>query len=75
MPQYIAEGYFSFVAPNYTDTTSLDQKITADLHRNHHYHIIQVVPYGIEISPIGLGTYVTWQDQASTKKLGYRPNH
>jgi Dolichyl-phosphate-mannose-protein mannosyltransferase len=73
--QYIAEGYFSFVALNYTDTTSLDQQITADLHRNHHYHIIQVVPYGIEIPPIGLGTYVIWQYQASTKQTGYTPNH
>jgi len=73
--QYIAEGYFSFVALNYTDTTSLDEQITADLHRNHHYHIIQVVPYGIEIPPIGLGTYVIWQYQASTKQTGYTPEH
>ena len=73
--QYIAEGYFSFVALNYTDTTSLDGQITADLHRNHHYHIIQVVPYGIEIPPIGLGTYVIWQYQASTKQAGYTPDH
>ncbi len=73
--QYIAEGYFSLIALNYTDTTSLDTQITADLHRNHHYHIIQVVPYGIEIPPIGLGTYVIWQYQASTKQSGYTPDH
>ena len=73
--QYIAEGYFSFVALNYTDPASLDEQITADLHRNHHYHIIQVVPYGIEIPPIGLGTYVIWQYQASTKQTGYTPEH
>jgi len=60
---YIAAGYFSLVALNYTDTTALDRDITADLRRNHHYHIIQVVPYGIEIPPIGLGTYVIWQYQ------------
>ncbi len=63
---YIAEGYFSLVALNYTDTTGLDRQITADLRRNHHYHIIQVVPYGTEIPPIGLGTYVIWQYQATT---------
>jgi hypothetical protein len=73
--QYIAEGYFSLIALNYADTTSLDGQITADLRRNHHYHIIQVVPYGIEIPPIGLGTYVIWQYQASTRQAGYTPDH
>jgi len=73
--KYIAEGYFSLVALNYTDTTGLDGQITADLRRNHHYHIIQVVPYGIEIPPIGLGTYVIWQYQASTRQAGYTPDH
>ena len=65
---YIAEGYFSLVALNYTDTTGLDRQITADLRRNHHYHIIQVVPYGTEIPPIGLGTYVIWQYQATASQ-------
>jgi dolichyl-phosphate-mannose-protein mannosyltransferase len=73
--QYIAEGYFSFIALNYTDTTGLDGQITADLRRNHHYHIIQVVPYGTEIPPIGLGTYVIWQYQATTRQAGYTPDH
>jgi hypothetical protein len=59
--RYIASGYFSLVALNFTDTTSLDRDITSDLRRNHHYHIIQVVPYGIEIPPIGQGTYIIWQ--------------
>jgi len=68
--EYIAEGYFSLIALNYTDTTSLDRQITADLHRNHHYHIIQVVPYGTEIPPIGLGTYVIWQYQATARQAG-----
>ena len=73
--RYIAEGYFSLVALNYTDTTGLDRQITADLRRNHHYHIIQVVPYGIEIPPIGLGTYVIWQYQATTRQATYTPDH
>jgi hypothetical protein len=60
---YIAEGYFSLVALNFTDTTSLDRRITADLRRNHHYRIIDVVPYGTEVVPYGLGTYVIWQYQ------------
>jgi len=59
--RYIRAGYFSLVALNYTDTTTLDLQITADLKRNPHYRQIQVVPYGIEIPPIGKGTYVIWQ--------------
>ncbi len=59
--RYIAQGYFSFVALNFADTTALDHRIAADLRRNHHYHIIQVIPYGIEVAPIGFGTYVIWQ--------------
>jgi 4-amino-4-deoxy-L-arabinose transferase-like glycosyltransferase len=58
---YIAEGYFSLVALNYQDTTALDHSITTALRRNHHYHIVQVVPYGVEIPPLGQGTYVIWQ--------------
>ena len=58
---YIAEGYFSLIALNFIDTTPLDRSIAADIHRNHHYHLIQVVPYGIEIPPIGQGSYVIWQ--------------
>ena len=58
---FIEEGYFSYVALNYADTTALDHIITADLKRNHHYHQIQVVPYGTEVAPIGLGTYVIWR--------------
>ena len=58
---YIKEGYFSLIALNFIDTTSLDKSLAADIHRNHHYHVIQVVPYGIEIPPIGQGTYVIWK--------------
>jgi hypothetical protein len=59
--RYIATGYFSLVALNYADTTALDHSITADLRRNPHYHIVQVVPYGIEVPPVGQGTYVIWR--------------
>jgi hypothetical protein len=58
---YIQEGYFSIIALNFTDTTSLDASIAADIHRNRHYHVIQVVPYGIELPPVGQGSYVIWQ--------------
>ena len=58
---YIAEGYFSLIALNFIDTTSLDRSIAADIHRNHHYHPIEVIPYGTEIPPIGQGSYVIWQ--------------
>jgi hypothetical protein len=71
---YIARGYFSLVALNFTDTTGLDRQIAADLRRNPHYHVIQVVPYGIEIPPVGQGSYVIWQYQASTKRAGYTPD-
>jgi hypothetical protein len=59
--RYIAQGYFSIVALNFADTTALDHAITADLRRNPHYKIVQVVPYGIEVPPIGQGTYVIWR--------------
>jgi hypothetical protein len=59
--EFITRGYFSIVALNYGDTTTLDRQITADLRRSHHYKIIAVVPYGIEVPPIGEGTYVIWR--------------
>ena len=43
---YIREGYFSLIALNFADTTSLDHSIDADVKRNHHYRPIEVVPYG-----------------------------
>ena len=58
---YIKEGYFSLVALNFTDTVPLDKSIAADLRRNHHYHIIQIVPYGSELPPVGQGSYVIWR--------------
>ena len=68
--RYIRAGYFSLVALNFTDTTGLDQQIVADLHRNHHYRLIQVVPYGIEIPPIGKGTYNIWRYEPATQPAG-----
>jgi dolichyl-phosphate-mannose-protein mannosyltransferase len=62
----IAEGYFSLVALNFADTTSLDLAIREDLRKNPHYHIIEVIPYGIEIPPIGQGTYVIWKYEKRT---------
>ena len=58
---YIQQGYFSVIALNFADTTTLDQAIAADIRRNHHYHVIEVVPYGMEIPPIGQGSYVIWK--------------
>ena len=57
----IIAGYFSLVALNFADTTSLDHRLNADLNRNHHYKVIEIVPYGIEIPPIGQGTYKIWK--------------
>ena len=59
--EFITHGYFSLVALNYADTTTLDRQITADLRHNPRYHITDVVPYGIEIPPAGEGTYVIWR--------------
>lgn len=58
---YIRTGYFSLIALNFADTTSLDESIVADIRRNRHYHPIQVVPYGA--GPVGPapGKYVIWQ--------------
>jgi hypothetical protein len=58
---YIRTGYFSLIALNFADTTSLDESIVADIRRNRHYHPIQVVPYGV--GPVGPapGKYVIWQ--------------
>src|SRR5215831_16804916 len=69
--RYIRAGYFTLVALNFTDTAGLDQQIAADLRRNHHYRIIQVVPYGSEIPPIGKGSYVIWRyEPAVTQPAG-----
>ena len=58
---YVQSGYFSLIALNFADTTSLDKVITAEIHRNHHYHPIQVVPYGPGPAGPTSGEYVIWQ--------------
>ena len=57
----IEEGYFSLIALHFSDTTSLDQSIAADIHRNHHYRVVEVVPYGPGPAGPAPGTYVIWQ--------------
>jgi 4-amino-4-deoxy-L-arabinose transferase-like glycosyltransferase len=63
----IRSDYFSLVALNFADTTALDLTIAADLRRNSRYHKIEVIPYGIEIPPIGQGTYVIWKLEPKKK--------
>ena len=58
---YIEEGYFSLVALNFADTTSLDQRLAADLRRSHHYRVIEVVPYGAGPAGPAEGEYVIWR--------------
>jgi len=58
---FITRGYFSYVALNYADTTTLDHQITNDLRNSHHYRIVAVVPYGTEVPPLGQGTYIIWR--------------
>jgi hypothetical protein len=62
----IAGGYFSVVALNFADTTALDHAINTALHANHHYHIVEVVPYG-------RGPYVIWQYQKREAAQRYQP--
>ncbi len=63
---YILKGYFATVALNFTDTTTLDHKLSRELKGNPHYCIVRVVPYGFGPDGVTPGTYVIWQ---------YRPNH
>jgi len=58
---YIREGYFSVIALNFSDTASLDLALAKDISQSRHYYKAQVVPYGVEIPPIGQGTYVIWK--------------
>jgi 4-amino-4-deoxy-L-arabinose transferase-like glycosyltransferase len=57
----IAENYFSLVALNFSDTTSLDHSIAADLDRNPRYHKVEVIPYGPGSAGPTIGEYVIWQ--------------
>jgi hypothetical protein len=64
--RYIASGYFSVIALNFADTTALDHRIAADIRRNHHYRVIDVVPYGP-------GPYVIWKYQPHPVVQGFQP--
>lgn len=57
--RYVARRYFTLIALNYADTTTLDHKIRADLVRAH-YRILDVVPYGPQ-----RGTYIIYSKYAS----------
>jgi 4-amino-4-deoxy-L-arabinose transferase-like glycosyltransferase len=57
--EYITANYFSLIALNYADTTTLDHQITTDLRQTHRYHIIAVIPYGS-------GTYIIWRYEPPT---------
>jgi hypothetical protein len=52
--RYIARRYFTLIALNYSDTTTLDHRIRADLLRAH-YKVLEVVPYGPHA-----GTYIIY---------------
>jgi hypothetical protein len=72
---FIAEGYFSLVALNFADTTALDHRLAADLRHNHHYHIIEVVPYGPGPRGPAPGTYVIWRyEPHQVAQPGYEPH-
>jgi Dolichyl-phosphate-mannose-protein mannosyltransferase len=64
---YISEGYFTIVALNFADTTTLDHQIRADLAHSH-YRIIQVIPYNPPgtTGPAATGTYIIWRYQPPT---------
>jgi hypothetical protein len=59
--EFITHGYFSLVALNFADTTVLDHRLAAQLHRDPRYRIIDVVPYGTETPGASHGTYVIWR--------------
>jgi hypothetical protein len=59
--EFITRGYFSLVALNFADTTALDSRLAAQLHRDPRYRIIDVVPYGTETPTASHGTYVIWR--------------
>jgi len=54
-------GLFLGYRPEFHRYSALDHRIAAQLHHDPRYRITQVVPYGIEVKPYGLGTCVIWQ--------------
>ena len=56
--RYIAQGYFSYIALNFADTTALDHHIANEVHKSSLYHTLSVVPYNIGTT---VGTYVIYK--------------
>jgi hypothetical protein len=58
---YIREGYFSLIAINFSDTTSLDHSIAADIKHDHNYKAVEVIPFGEGPRGPAPGTYVIYE--------------
>jgi hypothetical protein len=58
---YVKNGYFSLIALNFNDTTTLDHTIAADIKKNKRYQVIDVVPYGAGPAGPTPGTYIIWR--------------
>jgi Dolichyl-phosphate-mannose-protein mannosyltransferase len=65
--KYVAEGYFSYVALNFADTTTLDHGLATEIRHNPRYHLIRVIPYGTETKAAHQGTYVIWRYRSPHK--------
>ena len=57
----IENNYFALIALNFADTTGLDKMIAADVKKNKHYKVIEVVPYGVSMDGSTPGTYIIWR--------------
>ena len=62
----IGMGYFSLIALNFADTTGLDKVIAADIKKNKHYKVIDVVPYGVGPAGSTPGTYIIWRKERTS---------
>jgi 4-amino-4-deoxy-L-arabinose transferase-like glycosyltransferase len=58
---YISEGYFSLIALNFADTTSLDHSIAADIKHDHDYRKVELIPFGEGPRGPALGTYLIYE--------------
>jgi len=56
--RYIAQGYFSYIALNFADTTALDHHIATKVHESTLYRTLEVVPYNIGTT---VGTYIIYK--------------
>jgi hypothetical protein len=56
--RYIAQGYFSYIALNFADTTALDHHIATKVHKSPLYRTLEVVPYNIGTT---VGTYIIYK--------------